>query len=520
MAFQPNYADMRFISDYPSHGALRFPSRPAIIGDQGSLTYQELDEASNRFCQWLKNQGYAPGTRIAYLDKNSELMFPALFGSIRAGCVLVPINWRFSPGELAYVTNDADAALLIHGPDLTATVAAARDQLNSSVQLMSTVEAVGDMPALTTVLRQGPAPTTPPALDPDLCMLQLYTSGTTGKPKGVMLSHRAVSIARWVEIGSPDWADWTDDDVILSGMPNFHAGGLGWMLTGLLRSLTCVLTADPSASNLLALSKKFNTTRTFIVPSVVRMLLDELDATQQTPPGIRSIFYGAAPMDPALIERCFKTFGRCTFGNYYGMTEASGTISFLPPSGHDVNRPELLRSVGRALPDYQLQIRDPKGQPLAPNQHGEVWVKTDALMSGYWKLPDATQEVLQDGWYRTGDGGYLNEEGYLFLTDRIKDMIITGGENVYPIEVEQVLRQHPAVQEIVVVGVPDEKWGEAVCAVIEWRPGQSATLDELREFARPNLAAYKLPKLLQSMAVLPRTATGKLQRAEVRKQFR
>jgi fatty-acyl-CoA synthase len=511
--FVPRFEAMRLVGDYASHGARRFPQRPAIVADTGAFTYSELDRASDHFARHLVEQGYKPGTRIAYLGKNSELMFPVLFGCIRAGCVLVPINWRYAAPEVAYVVRDADAALLIHGPEVAAIAQDVATQMQGAVRPL-------DAPTLREVLTRGSASKPGVTVDPDACVLQLYTSGTTGKPKGVMLSHRAISIARWVEMGAPDWADWTDDDVVLSAMPNFHAGGLSWMLIGLLRSLTCILTADPSPANLLALSREHATTRTFMVPSVIRMVLDAVEASGQPAPPIRTIYYGAAPMDAALIDRCMKVFGTCGFGQFYGMTEAAGSVTFLAPREHDVHRPERLRSVGRALPGYHIEARDPQGRVLKAGEHGELWVQSPTLMSGYWKLPDATEQALVNGWYRTGDGAYLDADGYVFMTDRIKDMIITGGENVYPIELEQVLRQHPAVQEVVVVGVPDDKWGEAICAVVEWRAGQSATLDELREFARGHIAAYKLPKLLQATPLLPRTATGKLQRAEVRKQTR
>ena len=518
--FTPHFASMRLVGDYATHATQRFPDRTAILADAGALTYRELDEASNRFASHLIARGLAPSTRIGYLGKNSELMFPVLFGCIRAGCVLVPINWRYAVPEVVYVAGDADLALLIHGPEVSEIARQAVQQLGRPLPLMATLDPADGEPALREVLTRGTATRTTTAVDPDACVLQLYTSGTTGRPKGVMLSHRAISIARWVEMGSPDWADWTDADVVLSAMPNFHAGGLSWMLIGLLRSLTCVLTADPSAANLLALSQRFAVTRTFIVPPVVRLLLDAVEASGQPAPPIKTIYYGAAPMDTALIERCFKVFGKCGFGQFYGMTEAAGSVSFLAPSEHDVQRPDRLRSVGRALPGYDIEVRDPQGRLLKAGEHGELWVRSPTMMSGYWKLPEATAEAMVDGWYRTGDGAYMDTDGYVFMTDRIKDMIITGGENVYPVEVEQVLRLHSAVQDVVVVGVPDEKWGEAICAVVEWRAGQSATLDELREFARAHIAAYKLPRALQSTTTLPRTATGKLQRGEVRKQAR
>lgn len=519
MSFVPTFESMRYVGDYPSYGAHRFPDRMAIIADQGSLTYAQLDRASNRFANYLLKRGLQPGARIAYLGKNSELLFPVLFGCIRAGCVLVPVNWRYAAGELAFVVDDAEASMLIFGPEVEATVRTAARRWQSNPHLMVTT-AAGFGGTLQEVLDGGSECRPNDRHSADECVLQLYTSGTTGKPKGVMLSHRAISMARWVEVGAPDWEDWTDDDVVLSGMPNFHSGGLAWMLIGLLRSLTCILTADPSPGNLLALSRQYSATRTFMVPSVIRLMLDAIERSDQPAPPLKTIYYGAAPMDVALIERCLNVLGDCGFGHYYGMTETAGSITFLAPREHDVQHPARLRSVGRSLPGYQIEVRDALGAKVGAGQHGELWVKSPTVMSGYWKLPDATADVLVDGWYRTGDGGYMDADGYVFLTDRIKDMIISGGENIYPAEVEQVLRLHPAVLEVVVVGVPDAKWGEAVCAVVEWKQGCCATLEELREFARSHIAGYKLPQKLESAEQLPRTLTGKLQRGEVRKQVR
>jgi acyl-CoA synthetase (AMP-forming)/AMP-acid ligase II len=353
----------------------------------------------------------------------------------------------------------------------------------------------------------------------DKCALQIYTSGTTGQPKGVMLSQRAMSIARHVELDSPDWSDWQATDIILSAMPNFHVGGLSWMLIGLLRSLTCVLTADPSPANFLQLSQRHRVTRTFMVPTSVAALLELIKKSDLPAPPLKSIFYGASTMDVPLLKDCIETFG-CGFGQYFGMTENCGSVTFLPPSSHDVARPDLLRSVGKALPGMAIEIRDKNGAPLPINTPGEIWITSPCLMIGYWNRPAETSEVLIDGWYKTGDGGYLNAEGYLYLTDRIKDMVVSGGENIYPAEVEQILRLHPAIKEIVIVGVPDKPWGESVAAIVEWNAGQKATIEELRTFAKQHIAGYKLPKLLQSVESLPRTATGKLQRAEVRRRIK
>jgi acyl-CoA synthetase (AMP-forming)/AMP-acid ligase II len=234
---------------------------------------------------------------------------------------------------------------------------------------------------------------------------------------------------------------------------------------------------------------------------------------------LKAIHYGASVMDADLIRRCLAAFPGCRFAQYFGMTETSGTVTFLPPKNHDPAHPELLSSVGSALPGYSIEIRDPDGKVLTAGQAGEIWIKTRTVMLGYWNRPDATAEALVDGWYRSGDGGYMNGDGFLFLTDRIKDMIVSGGENVYPAEVEAVLRLHPAIKDLVIVGAKDPVWGECVTAVVEWQEGKMATVDELRSFGAQQIAGFKLPKRLYTVPALPRTATGKLQRAEVRKRL-
>lgn len=510
---------MIWLADYPSHGAARFPDKPAIIADTGGYTYRELDQASDRFATFLLASGLKPGDRIAYWGKNNEMFFPVVFGCIRSGIVLVPLNWRCAPAEIAYMLADSGSKLLIHDKEFSD--AADQATANLSAKPRHLVAWGGDDPAtsLAAVINQGPVPAVHRFADVDACALMMYTSGTTGKPKGVMTTQRAVSIARHVEIDSPDWSDWNDDDIVLSAMPNFHSGGLQWMLTGLLRSLTCILTADPSPENHLALSLRYGCTRTFMVPTIVRGLLEALVASGKEAPGLKTISYGAAVMDVDLIKRCLAAFPDCKFAQYFGMTETAGTVTFLPPKDNDISRPELLKSIGKALPGYEIEIRDAAGKPLPANTPGEIWIKTPTVMLGYWNKPEATAEVLVEGWYRSGDGGYLNDAGYLFLTDRIKDMIVSGGENIYPAEVEAVMRLHPAIKDLVVIGAKDPKWGECVTAVVEWKEGKTAALEELRAFGTQHLASYKLPKRLYSVEVLPRTATGKLQRAEVRKRF-
>lgn len=503
---------MLWMADYPTEGRRRFPDRPAIIDPETTFSYQALDEASDRFVGYLTGRGITAGHRVAYLGKNNALFFPVLFGCLRAGVILVPLNWRYAPGEVAFVLGDAAPDLLLFDTEFEATVQSA---LATSGVACATLAVSGPAESLRTVLADAGIAPGGRAGRPDDCAMLMYTSGTTGKPKGTMLSHRALSLSRWVEIGSSYWTDWADDEILLSAMPNFHIGGLSWMLIGLLRSLTCVQTADPSPANLLGLSRDYHVTRTFMVPTVVRSFV-ELAAETGVPSSLRSIYYGAAFMDSALLARAMQVLN-CRFNQYFGMTENCGTATFLPAVFHDPENPVLLRSVGRPLKGMELTIRAPDGATCEPGQSGEIWIKAPTLMLGYWNRPDATDEAMVDGWYRTGDGGYLDVDGFLYLTDRLKDIVITGGENVYPVEVEEMLRHHAAIKDVVVVGTPDPVWGEAVTAIVEWKDGQSATLEELRQFGRSRLAGYKLPRVLHAVALLPRTATGKLQRAAARK---
>jgi acyl-CoA synthetase (AMP-forming)/AMP-acid ligase II len=301
-------------------------------------------------------------------------------------------------------------------------------------------------------------------------------------------------------------------------MPNFHIGGMSWILMGLLRQSTCVMTADASAQGITRLVMEHRAERTFAVPTVVRGIVDEVRAAGLSMPWLETIFYGAAPMSPTLLADAIEVLG-CSFGQFFGMTEITGTATFLGPQDHDLAKPRLLGSVGRPYPGAEVEIRDPEGNSVARGIHGEIWIRTPTVMREYWHRDDATAEVLRDGWYRSGDGGYHDDEGYLFLTDRIKDLVVTGGENVYPGEVEEALRRFPNVYEVAVVALPDEKWGESVAAVVECRPGTQIEAAALIDFARTQVAPYKCPKRVWVVDALPRTASGKIQRATARQRM-
>jgi acyl-CoA synthetase (AMP-forming)/AMP-acid ligase II len=348
-------------------------------------------------------------------------------------------------------------------------------------------------------------------------LLQIYTSGTTGRPKGVLIPQYALSLTRHAELTSPAFDHLASGCRILSAMPNTHVGGMSWVLMGLVRFGTVVLTADASPRSLLALLRRYRADHCFMVPTVIRALVDEL-ARGEPAPELAGVYYGAMAMSESLLRETLQIF-QCAVIQFFGMTEIAGSATILSPVDHDLAKPHLLRTVGKPYPGVGIEIRDPNRAILPRGVPGEIWIRSPSVMLGYSNLPDKTAEAMVDGWYASGDGGFLDEDGYLHLTDRIKDLIVSGGENVYPAEVEEALRQHPAVLDAAVVAVPDDRWGELVAAAVELRPEATVTAVELQQFARGRIAAFKCPKLIHFIPQLPRTVSGKVQRGEVRRQL-
>ncbi|MEC9359713.1 MAG: AMP-binding protein [Pseudomonadota bacterium] len=513
--------DLIWIGDIPSIGVQRCPERDAVVfPDMGMrCTYSQLESSCNAFVAAMSELGLREGDRVAYLGRNSDLYLPVLFGAIRAGLTLVPLNWRLTVPELSYQLMDSNTRLLVSDRDFASAALEACRDINPAPTILWT-ESGEDGTGLRERLSQIPASSFPLRRNPHQTILQLYTSGTTGRPKGVLISHRALSLSRHAERINPDFDHLGTGVVTLSAMPNFHIGGMSWVLMGLVRFGTVVLTADPGPANMLRLIREYRTEHSFIVPTVIRGIVNALIESGEPPPPIKGIFYGAMPMSESLLRESMNLFRDCAFVQFFGMTEIAGSATYLPPQGHDLARPELLKSVGKPYSGMSLEIRGPdRTSVLRPGEHGEIWIKSPTLMQGYWNQDEKTRQVIDGDWYASGDGGRINEDGYLFLTDRIKDMIVSGGENVYPAEVEEALRQHPSVLDVAVVAMPDPRWGEAVAAVVELRPGAELSEEDLRTFVRGRIAGYKCPKAIHFTEALPRTSSGKLKRAELRSQF-
>jgi long-chain acyl-CoA synthetase len=354
--------------------------------------------------------------------------------------------------------------------------------------------------------------------EPNDVVVQMYTSGTTGVPKGVLTTHRNLAAAA---VTSVCWA-FDGDTVSLTPLPLFHIGGIGWVYCGLWHGAATILVSEFEPDAVLDDLARLHVTNPIFVPAMLQMLCAVPGAAARDYSALRTITYGASPITTTALRAALRTF-RAPMIGLYGLTESTGGVVHLDGDDHDADGPRqhLLRSAGRPYPWVELRIVDPRsGRDQPAGIMGEVWLRAPNVMAGYFNRPAETAATItSDGWLRTGDGGYLDDEGYLFLTDRVKDMIVSGGENIYPIEVEEVLAEHPDVADVAVIGVPDERWGEAVKALVIPRHGATPSPETLVAFARERLAGYKLPRSMDFVADLPRTPTGKVLKRELRARY-
>jgi long-chain acyl-CoA synthetase len=503
--------DVRVADVIRRHGAER-PQVVALRQGERELTYGALDERSSRLAQALLARGVGVGTRVAYLDRSAPEVVELLFAASKIGAILVPLNWRLAPAELAAVLADAQAPVLVAGPEYRDVAGEVLGRLETAPDLI-----VAGVQYERWLAGHEPCDPGGRGHAGDV-IVQMYTSGTTGVPKGVLSTHANLAMAAQT---SQRWA-FDERSVSLTPLPMFHIGGIGWAYCGLWHGATTVLVRDFEPVGVLDVLEHQRVTNAVLVPTMLKMLTAVPGAAGRDYPALRSIAYGAAPITTPVLKATLRTFGCALFG-LYGLTESTGSVIALEPEDHDPGGPRerLLRSAGRPYPWVELRIADPvTGEPLAPHAIGEVWLRAPNVTPGYFNRPEETAAALTvDGWLRTGDGGYVDADGYLFLTDRIKDMIVSGGENVYPVEVEEALAQHPDVGDVAVIGVPDPHWGEAVKALIVPRPGTRPAPADLIAFARERLAGYKLPRSVDFVSELPRTPSGKVVKHELRTRY-
>ncbi len=475
-----------------------------------------------------KRLGIAPGDRFGVMAANStrhmELWHAALFG----GGVINPLNLRFSGRELAHVLRDSGAKVVFTDALFADVINAVRAEAGIECVVLI-AESSPDAPVpqgiaadvmYEEVLGHG-SPSTgdtgawqePEEDDP--CVL-MYTGGTTGLPKGVLLDQRAMTLTAYH--AGLKWRH-EPDEVYLLQTPMFHAASFGGIaiVPAFGGTTAFVPFFDPGA--VIAAIPRFGVTNTVMVPTMIAMTMNHPDFTAQTFGSLRQLTYGASPMPAALLDRLLAQFPKLEISQGYGMTEAAALLTSLGPEDH-VAGSHRLHSAGQALPGVALTIQDENGNLLGPHQTGEVCARSGNIMREYWNRPEETATAFRGGWYHTGDAGYLDEDGYLFLVDRLKDMIVTGGENVYSTEVENALTDHPAVAQAAVIGIPDDQWGEAVHALVVLHPGAHVSEQELRQHVRHQIAGYKVPKTIEFRAeALPLSGALKVLKRELRAPY-
>ena len=500
----------RTLQQKPDHMATRYCGRQTTFG--------ELGDRVARLAAALQAQGVQEGDRIAMLSQNSDRYLEYLLATWWAGAVINPVNTRWSTPEIAYSLNDCSSRVLI----VDDTFLDRALELQAQSPSVSTLIHVGDRetPAgllswETLVASHGPIPDVR-AGGSTLAAI-LYTGGTTGHPKGVMVSHDnlwSAAVARLGQSNSPP------EGVSLLLTPFFHVAGLGRLIIQVIMGQSSVILPRFEPELVLRAIQDEGVDEVGMVPSMLQMVLDHPSFGEYDLSGLKRVGYGASPMTLALLERVMAALPGVEFTHSYGMTETAAVVTVSGPENHTAWGREkgLVRSAGRAGYSSEVRILDGDGREVPPGTVGEIVIRGPSIMQGYWNKPAETEAALRDGWLHTGDGGYLDAQGHLFIVDRIKDMIITGGENVYSAEVESVLARHPAVRECAVIGIPHEQWGEAVHAIVTTHPGQTVDALALREHCRQFLAGYKCPKTVDVRESLPMSAAGKILKQVLRKE--
>ncbi|PWR22430.1 acyl-CoA synthetase [Zavarzinia compransoris] len=509
---------IRTVGDIPRYHAQHRPAVAALVFEGRRSTYARWNERCSQVANALIRDGAGPGARVVFLAKNSDYYYEAYVGATKANAVLVAVNWRLAGPEVVYIVNDSEAEVLFVGSDFAGLIEQILPEMPRIRRIVVLDEGRGDWIGYEDWLAGVPAtdPNLPTAAD-DVA-IQLYTSGTTGHPKGVMLTNANVLEAmKAAEQGH--YGAWTPGvDQLLMCMPNFHVAGSNWGMFGLSVGTTIHVVREVDPVRILDTIQRERIDRALFVPAVVMLLVQHPKAKDTDFGSLKTILYGASPIPLDLLRAGMQTFA-CDFVQGYGLTETCGAAICLAPADHDPEGSPRMRSCGRPLPGVEVRIVDPAGRDLPPGEVGEIVIRSGLNMIGYWGRPADTEKTIRDGWLHTGDAGYRDADGYVYIHDRVKDMIVSGAENIYPAEVESALFGHPAIADVAVIGVPDEKWGEAVKAVVVLKPGAAADAAEIVAFARTRIAAYKAPKTVDFVDVLPRNPSGKLLKRELRKPY-
>lgn len=492
----------------PDQVAIRF------MADGREWTFAQLDTEACTCAQALQAAGIKNQSRIAYLARNEPEYFTFLYGGAKLGAVSVAVNWRLAPPEMEYILNHSEAEILLIGDEFLGHL----EQINLSLDHVVVLGDPGDSgyPTYDQWLAGHTSDDILTEIDQGETCYQLYTSGTTGLPKGVETTHANIVSCMGVSLAD---LGFDENSVNLVCMPLFHISGSGWGVTGQYHGCASILLRDVDLPQILSVIETEGVTHSVFVPAVLQFLSAVPDVEKYDFSSLEIIAYGASPITEEVLVTAMNLF-KADFMQLYGLTETTGAVTMLPPEDHDPGGPRagLLRSCGKPFANHEIKIVGENGSTMPEGEVGEIWIKGPQVMKGYWRNAEATQESIdEDGWFKSGDAGYLID-GYVYIHDRVKDMIISGGENIYPAEIENVLMKHGKVADAAVIGVPSDRWGETVKAIVT-KKDDSLTEEDVISFCRQNLAHYKCPTSVDWMNEIPRNPSGKILKVELRKPY-
>jgi len=512
-----NISNIQTIADIVRVNARARPAQTAIFYNGKTTSYAELDSRSNQVANGLLGENPTRQSRVTILDKNSDTYFEILFGSAKANMVLAVLNWRLFASEIAYLIDDAKTELLFVGPEFFDLIAGIRDELKTVKKIIAVS---GEHSEWETYISwrdgQSADESGASAGGDDDVVLQMYTSGTTGNPKGVQLTN--ASLLAFIAPCAREYVGYNDRDVSSVFLPVFHLVGTGLGLATFYAGGKNVVLRDTVPAEILRLIAEQRITVAVFVPALILFLLQTPGIAETDLSSLRLIVYGASPIPVELLRKAKKTF-KCRFAQGYGLTESSAAFAYLSPEDHDSDNEQRLRSCGTIVSSAEVRVVDEQDNELPVGEVGEVIVRSPQNMKGYWNLPEETAQTIRGEWLYTGDAGYFDADGYLYIHDRVKDMIISGGENIYPAEIESALFGHPAVADVAVIGVPDDEWGEAVKAIVVKKSGVEVADTEIISFAQERIARFKAPKSVDFVDALPRNPTGKILKRQLREPY-
>ncbi|HRE61622.1 MAG TPA: long-chain-fatty-acid--CoA ligase [Micropepsaceae bacterium] len=490
------------------------PNDIAMVFETRATSFGELDARASQVANGLIQLGVKPQARIGYIGMNSDWFFEVVTGCFKSNTVLVGVNWRLAGPEVVYVLNDAHAEVMFVGAEFVPLIEAIKGELKTVKHFIAVDGGHASWPSYAEwrdrQSRTDPMVSTKGSDD----VIQLYTSGTTGHPKGVQLTNDNY-IAFFAMAEKAGWALYDAGAPNLVAMPNFHVAGVNAGLVSIGQGACGVVMKMVDPVKVLDVIEKYRIRDMFLVPAVIQFLIQVPGLEKRDLSSLKRVFYGASPIAEETLVTAQRLL-KCDFLQLYGLTETVGAGTMLAPPDHVGHR---LRSCGKPYPGFDIRVVDENGKDVKTGSVGEIIMRSPTIMKGYWNKPEATAKSIVNGWFHTGDAGFFDEDGFLFIYDRVKDMIVSGGENIYPAEVENALMAHPAIADAAVIGVPDEKWGEAVKGVVVLKKDAKADPAEIINFCRSKIAGYKCPKSIDFIAALPRNPSGKILRRELREPY-